>query len=461
MSKSLPLRHPDTSDPEFMTRRAWWLVIANVLVPGAGPLLSGNRRFGRLGLRLWLYALLAIVVIVLLMLVLRGPLLFFLTTWWGLGIVAAVVLAYGIWMGITMLETLRQVKLFRVDAFARGLVTVVAVILGVIPIFVGGFGAANILQAQSAVQSIFGGPSAGLKLPADGRLNVLLLGGDAGKTREGMRPDSISVMSFNAFTGQATTIGIPRTTVNFGFAEGPMHDLYPEGYYNCNVSVCYLNSVYTEVTYHDYDMYQDAESKGSDKGIEATKDAVEWITGLDIQYYVFINMDGFSDLIDAMGGVTIDVKEPVVMGANDEGQEGWKPPVGTIEPGVQTLDGYTALWYARSRYEATDYDRMQRQRELQDAIIAQLPKAMIGKSGPILGVLDEVVKTDMPKGEAGIIADLVLKSRGRDDSVKLQLSPPNMDPDNPDFDAARVLIDEAIKNPQPEETAASTEAPAP
>lgn len=452
MYKTLPLRQPDSTDPEFMTRRAWWLVAANAIVPGAGPLLAGNRRFGRLGLRLWLYAIIAILVAVLLFFVFRGPLLFMLTTWWGLGIVAGVVLGYGLWMSITMFETLRQVRLFRVDAFARGLVTVVAVVLGVIPIFVGGFGAANILQAQSAVQSLFGPPSGGLKLPSDGRINVLLLGGDAGETREGMRPDSVSVMSFNAFTGQLASVGIPRTTVNFGFAEGPMNDLYPNGYSSCNVSACYLNSVYTEVTYYDYDMYADAEEHGSDKGIEATKDAVEWITGLDIHYYVFINMDGFSDLIDAMGGVTIDVKEPVVMGANDEGQEGWKPPVGTIEPGVQTMDGYTALWYARSRYETTDYDRMQRQRELQDAIIAQLPKALLSNSGPILDVIDEVVQTDIPKGAAGMIADLVLKSRGRDDTVKLQLSPPNVDPDNPDYENVWQLVDDAVDGKAPDGT---------
>lgn len=452
MYKTLPLRQPDSTDPEFMTRRAWWLVAANAIVPGAGPLLAGNRRFGRLGLRLWLYAIIAILVAVLLFFVFRGPLLFMLTTWWGLGIVAGVVLGYGLWMSITMFETLRQVRLFRVDAFARGLVTVVAVVLGVIPIFVGGFGAANILQAQSAVQSLFGPPSGGLKLPSDGRINVLLLGGDAGETREGMRPDSVSVMSFNAFTGQLASVGIPRTTVNFGFAEGPMNDLYPNGYSSCNVSACYLNSVYTEVTYYDYDMYADAEEHGSDKGIEATKDAVEWITGLDIHYYVFINMDGFSDLIDAMGGVTIDVKEPVVMGANDEGQEGWKPPVGTIEPGVQTMDGYTALWYARSRYETTDYDRMQRQRELQDAIIAQLPKALLSNSGPILDVIDEVVQTDIPKGAAGMIADLVLKSRGRDDTVKLQLSPPNVDPDNPDYETVWQLVDDAVDGKAPDGT---------
>ncbi|MGO1544668.1 MAG: LCP family glycopolymer transferase [Gulosibacter sp.] len=451
MNNSLPLRNPDTTSPELMTRRAWWLIGANLLIPGAGPLLAGNRRFGRLGLRLWLFVIIAILVAVLLFFVFRGPLFFLLTTWWGLGIIAAVILGYGIWMMLTMFETLRQVRLLRVDAFARGLVTVVAVVLAVIPVFIGGFGASNVLQVQSAVQAMFGPPNGGIKFPSDGRLNILLLGGDAGDTREGMRPDSISLMSFNVLSGQLTTVGIPRTTAGFGFSEGPMADRYPDGYHSCNVSACYLNSVYTEVTYHDYDMYPEAEERGSDKGIEATKDAVEWITGLDVHYYVFINMDGFSELIDAMGGVTIDVQEEVVMGANDEGQEGWKPPVGTIETGVQTMDGYTALWYARSRYGTTDYARMERQRELQDAIISQLPAAMLSHSGPILSVLDEVVQTDMPKGESGLIADLVLKSRGRDDGIRLELAPPNVDPDAPNYERVWELVEEAISGDAPPE----------
>ncbi|SJM48135.1 LCP family protein [Gulosibacter sp. 10] len=452
MNESKPLRHPDASSPEFMTKRAWWLVVANLLVPGAGPLLAGNRRFGRLGLRLWMLAILAIIIVVLLWFLLRGPLLFMLTTAWGLRILAAILLGYGLWMMATMLETLRQVKLFRVDAFARGLIAVVAIVLAVVPVFVGGYGAANVMQAQGAVQQLFGGPNGGLKFPSDGRLNVLMLGGDAGDTRDGMRPDSVSVMSFDVFSGQTTSVGLPRNLMHFGFSEGPMQEMYPEDYTYCNVDPCYLNSVYTEVTYHDYDIYPEAEDKGSDKGIEATRDAVEWITGLEIHYYVFINMDGFADLVDAMGGVTIDVKEPIALGANDEGQEGWKPPTEWIEPGVQVLDGHHAQWYARSRYESTDYDRMQRQRELQDAIISQLPKAMLGHSGPILSVLDEVIQTDIPKGEAGVIADLALKGRGREDNIRVQLSPPYIDPEAPDYAYAQQLIQNAMDGEAPPET---------
>lgn len=445
MTTTPPLRHPDTSNPDFMTRRAWWLIFANLLIPGLGPLLAGNRRFGRAGLRLWLLFWSAIVVLILLALLLRGSLLFVLTTGWGLTALSLLALAPGLWLLVTMFETLRQTNLIRVDPLARGLVAVIAIVLAVIPVFVGGWLSAQISVAKGAVVTLFGGPSAGLKAPTDGRINIMLLGGDRGADREGLRPDSISVMSLDVLSGRLVTVGLPRVLEGFGFAEGPMREKYPDTYDVCEVDVCYLNSVYTEVSVYDYDIYPDAEERGSEKGIEATRDAVEWITGLDIHYYALVDMQGFADLVDAMGGVEIDVKEPVAMGINDDGSPGWEPPTAYIQPGLQTLNGDHALWYARSRYETTDYARMERQRELQDAIIAQLPGKFPSHSAAIIAAMDKVVETDLPEGEAGIVADLFLKSRGREDNVRVEIAPPMFDPEyGIDYDLVRSTVKDAI-----------------
>ena len=445
MTTSLPLRYPDTHNPDFMTRRAWWLVFANLLIPGLGPLLAGNRRFGRLGLRLWFWFWAVVAIVALLAFVFRAPLLFVGTTGLGLTVLSVLALLPGLWMLITMFETLRQVNLIRVDAFARGLVAVIAIVLAVIPVFVGGWVAAQVTVARGAVTTLFGGPNGGLKAPSEGRINIMLLGGDRGADREGLRPDSISVMSFDATSGQLVTVGLPRMLSGFGFSDGPMHDMYPESYDYCAVDVCYLNSVYTEVTFYDYDIYQDAASRGSEKGIEATRDAVEWITGLDIHYFALVDMQGFADLVDAMGGVEIDVKERIAMGINDDGSPGWEPPTAFIEPGLQTLNGDTALWYARSRYETTDYARMQRQRELQDAIIAQLPAKFPSHSTEIIAALDQVVETDLPEGEAGVVADLALKSRGHEGNVRLEIAPPLFDPEGEvDYDLVRQYVRDAI-----------------
>lgn len=448
MTPQLPLRYPDTNSPEFMTRRAWWLVFSNLLIPGLGPLLAGNRRFGRAALRIWLWTIVTLLVVLVMALVLRGPLLFVLTTAVGLGILKWLLLAYGLWMLVTMFETVRQTRLVKVDAFARGMVLLVAVLLGALPVFGGVYAWAQVGQVQSTVKSLFGGKKAGLTLPSDGRINIMVLGADRGEDREGSRPDSISVMSFDMWSGQLVTIGLPRVLHGFGFVDGPMRDMYGDDYSACNVDVCYLNSVYTEVEVYDYDMYQDAEDHGSERGIEATRDAVEWITGLDIHYYVLVDMAGFAELIDAMGGVEVDVKERVGLGINDDGTDpNWQPPSAYIEPGKRKLNGELALWYARSRYETTDYDRMQRQRQLQDAVIAQLPGKMASRSSEIMQAVDEVVQTDIPQGAAGLIADLALKSRGRDNNARVTLAPPLVDPeaDYIDYDEARSAIKDALK----------------
>nr|WP_257908097.1 LCP family protein [Janibacter limosus] len=98
-------------------------------------------------------------------------------------------------------------------------------------------------------------------------------------------------------------------------------------------------------------------------GLAATKDAASQILGLPIDYTTVINLEGFTQLVDAMGGVTVDVKERVCIGCKIEGGV----VVGTtgyIEPGVRELDGYHALWYSRSRADSGDGDfsRMRRQR---------------------------------------------------------------------------------------------------
>lgn len=449
MTSSLPLRDPDATDPRFMTRRAWWLIIANLLIPGAGPLLGGARRIGRFALAVWLLGWVALAALVVVWFTARGALLFALTTWWGLAVVSVAVFAIAVLWSTTMVVTLVQVRLIRVDAFARGLILLLAILLAIAPPFGAALAAGRINVAQGALNTLFGGPNAGLALPSDGRLNIMLLGGDRGADRDGMRFDSVSVMSFDAWTGQLTTIGIPRTTQNVPFAAGPMHDMYPDGYRDCDVDVCYLNSIYTEVTVRDYDIYPDAAAHGSDKGIEATRDAVEGALGLDIPYYVMVDMAGFAELIDAMGGVSMNVTERVAMGINDDGSPGWEPPSAWIEPGQQVLNGDHALWYARSRYDTTDYARMDRQRQLQDAVIAQLPAKLLADPAPVLDAISKVITTDIPKGEVGVIADLALKSRGRTDNVRLDLVPPRIDPEDPDFAEARRLVELALTNELP------------
>lgn len=451
---TLPLRHPDAGDPRFMARRAWWLVLANFLLPGAAQVLAGNRRYGRFMLRVWLGGIIAIIVTALLAWLWRAPLLFLLTTSAGILALVFAGFALAILWCVSELDALRLTRIIRVDALARPLIGIIAVVCAVLPLATTAMFSSTVNQLAGTVRTIFGGPSAGIQLPADGQYNILLLGGDRGADREGLRPDSISVMSFNAWSGRLTTIGIPRAMESFPFAEdSPMRDRYPGLYEDCEVDVCYLNSVYTEANLAGGELYPDAQDKGSDPGIEATKDAVEGITGLKIHYYALVDMSGFANLIDALGGVDINVTERVGIGINDDGSEGWQPATQWIEPGMQHMDGSTALWYARSRYETTDFARMQRQRELQAAMIARMtPANVAARIGPVTDAIEQVVETDMPEGIAGIVADLVLKSRSTNNS-ELGLVPPLVDQGAPDVDQIRQLVQDAIATePEPSPT---------
>jgi anionic cell wall polymer biosynthesis LytR-Cps2A-Psr (LCP) family protein len=179
------------------------------------------------------------------------------------------------------------------------------------------------------------------------------------------------------------------------------------------------------------------------------EEAVEGVTGLTIQYYVLIDMQGFSDLIDALGGVTINVTERVPVGGDEQlnGVAEW------IEPGEQVMNGYYALWYARSRHGDSDYARMERQRQLQEAILQQFtPTNVLSKFQVIAEAGAQVVKTNVPESMLGYFANLAMKTKELPINT-IELTPANnIVPENPDFDYIHELISTTLNPPTPEPT---------
>jgi LCP family protein required for cell wall assembly len=442
MTSTTPLRYPDVRSTALMTRRGWWLVGMNVLIPGSAQILAGSRRLGRFGLGatlvMWVLVLAGVVAGILV------PQLLFSVVTMGLPLVLlqALLIAYAaLWVVLTV-DTIRLARLVRTRSSARPVIAGFSVVLLVLTAGTASYGAYLTGVQAGFVGGIFGtGPTADA---VDGRYNILLLGGDAGADREGLRPDSITVVSVEAATGKATMIGLPRNLEDVPFSDGsPMKDLYPDGYRRCNVDVCLLNSIYTEVELYSPDLYPDAADQHSQPGIEAMRDAAEGVTGLTIQYYALIDMQGFSDLIDALGGVTIDVKERVGMGAGHDQYNNPVPITAWIEPGKQTLDGFHALWYARSRYNTTDYARMERQREVQQAILKQFaPLNVLTKFQAVADAGSQVVKTDIPQSMLGYFAALALKSRS-EPIEDLEIVPPLIDPAAPDFDVIHAAVADA------------------
>src|SRR5690606_3013072 len=91
------------------------------------------------------------------------------------------------------------------------------------------FGAWVAASTSGFVAEVF--TAGDIEAPVDGRYNFLLLGGDAGEDRDGLRPDSITLASVDAVTGEAVLIGLPRNLELVPFAAGsPMEQRYPEGY---------------------------------------------------------------------------------------------------------------------------------------------------------------------------------------------------------------------------------------
>ncbi|NYJ20269.1 LCP family protein [Glaciibacter psychrotolerans] len=434
-----------------MTKRGWWLVLLNLVVPGSAQVLAGNRKLGRFGLRatltLWTLAILLGVAYLLW----PATVLTLFTSAIGLWVLAAALVFYGVVWVILTLDTLRLVRLVKAAPGARPLIAGFATVLMVVLAGTAGYGAYVATSASNFLSSVFvAGPSVP---PVDGRYNIMLLGGDAGADRDGLRPDSISVVSIDAETGQATMIGLPRDLQWFPFSDGPLADLYPEGYGSidgCEVDVCQLNSVFTEVELKSPEMYPKAIKNGSEPGIEGMRDAVSGITGLTIQYYVLIDMQGFSDLIDALGGVDIDVQSRVPVHSDDT----FTDVAFWFEPGMQHMDGYHALWFARSRHGTSDYDRMNRQHQLQEAILAQAnPANVIAKFEAVASAGTQVVKTDIPQGMLGYFVNLSSKTKTLPIKA-VNLTPDNdVDPTDPDFVSIHQMIDEALAPPP-------TEAPA-
>ena len=443
MSEVGTVRNPDANSPEAMTKRAWWLIGLNILVPGAAQLLAGDRRLGRFGARatfvLWGIALVGIV----LWLVWPTAIYTLASTTVTLWILMAGLLFYAaLWVVLT-LDALRLVRLVKARPAARGWIAGLAAIALMALSGTAAFGAYVAGTASSFVSDVF--VVAAPEPPVDGRYNIMLLGGDAGPDREGLRPDSISIVSIDAQTGAATTIGLPRNMLDVPFVAGsPLAAKYPNGYGadgTCEVDVCFLNSIYPEVELVSPELYPDAAAHGSAPGIEAMRDAVEGITGITIQYYALIDMKGFSDLIDALGGVTITVEEAVPIHAD----ETFTTVAEWIGPGVVTLDGYHALWFARSRHDTTDYDRMARQRQIQQAILEQFsPANVLSKFQSIASAGAQVVKTDIPQSTLGYFVELASKTRELP-VTRVELVPENgVDPENPDWAYIRELVAEGI-----------------
>jgi LCP family protein required for cell wall assembly len=217
--------------------------------------------------------------------------------------------------------------------------------------------------------------------------DILVLGVDS-RDGEGWvtRADTVMIVGINPSRLHVSLLSIPRDL----FVDVPGYGLQR------------VNTV---------NMLGEMESSG--RGPELVAAAIEQGFGIGVERYVRLDFNGFVDLIDAVGGITIDVERAIVDTNYPTDDYG----IMTIQfdPGVQHMDGERALIYARTRYADDDYRRVGRQQQIVSALLGRLVNPAYWPSA--LGVLHRSVDTNLTLWDMMRLAPPVLVNRGRFDQL--------------------------------------------
>lgn len=275
------------------------------------------------------------------------------------------------------------------------------------------------LQAYDLITSVFTGADPGWKasrrggnanslvtaLP--GRVTVLLLGGDAGPGRQGLRTDSMIVVSAELATGRTSLFGLPRNLVQAPMPEGPAADVF-----GCGCFPRPLNELYAFAELERPDLFP-----GKHPGVTALAGVAESLLGIPIDHFALVDLLGFVDIVNALGGVTVTVTKPIEVEVDRLGTEGRTPDY-ELQPGRRHLDGWKALAYARSRKTTSDYDRMQRQRCLLGSLARQTDPAELLRTFPrLVRVIKRSVVTDIPAGQLPALIEAAGERRAKVSTV--------------------------------------------
>lgn len=204
------------------------------------------------------------------------------------------------------------------------------------------------------------------------RVTILVMGTDA---REGEkaapRTDTMMVATLDRASRSAGIISLPR-------------DLWVTvpGYGNERI-----NSAYE---------LGELERKGG--GPELARKTVEQLLGVPVQHYALIGFAGFEKLVDEVGGVVVDVERPIK--DNEYPDQNYSLRRIFFQPGLQRLDGESALWYVRTRHADSDFGRARRQQQFLLGLRRQaLQLNLLPKVPAIISTLSDSIKTDLGPAE--------------------------------------------------------------
>lgn len=228
--------------------------------------------------------------------------------------------------------------------------------------------------------------SASAAPPWDGksRLNILLLGAD--EQGGAHNTDTMITVSIDPTTNQVVMFTIPRDTADVPVPPGPARTAFGPTYPGK------INAWFSEVQNRP-DLFAGSDAT---RGYNGLKAILGQLYGLDIRYFVEVNFTGFERVVDALGGVTVNVQIPVL-------DDQYPRPGGVLErlyipAGVQHMSGTEALAYSRSRKTSTDFDRAARQQRVLVSLRRQTDIAQIIPAIDTLAdALKQSVRTDVPR----------------------------------------------------------------
>jgi LCP family protein required for cell wall assembly len=428
------------------------------VAPGSGHLILRRQRTGALILGVFLLVLVFLVALGLN--ARRSAILENLLSTRVLTIIAiGCVVAALAWMAVIVRTyMLARPSRLAVGQQALGLVVVAALCLVVAAPL--GFGANLANSQRTLLDSLFtgGGGTAVAEAITKPRLNILMVGSDAGPDRTGTRTDTMMVASIDTRSSRTTLFALPRNIGHAQFPPGsPMAEKFPDGFYDESdpLSGNYLlNAVYAYAL--EYPALAPS-GPTADPGLNLLHQTVSYMLGLQLDYYVEVNMAGFASIIDALGGLTVDVgpNRLPVGGITPSGKH--VAPDYYIPAGVQNLNGEQALAFARSRTGSDDYTRMGRQRCLLQYILEQKsPADLLTNFQGVAQATTNSVATNLPQQVLPQLVALAGNGNLSLESVSFDPNLPDPDEDDgkfntlwPDFDYMREVVQNSINKPPP------------
>jgi LCP family protein required for cell wall assembly len=288
----------------------------------------------------------------------------------------------------------------------------------------------------------------------NGRLDILLIGADAGPGRSSVRTDTMILVSVEIETGKAAMFGFPRNITDV-----PLPDesagAYPGGRFPEMISGLWRRAA------EQPDRFAGSEGIGREcqrqweceRGWRAISGTIQKLAGVPIDGIIGVDLNGFALLVDAVGGVWIDVPARVVDDRYPR-EDGTRIQI-DIKPGCQKLDGTMALAYARSRHQDSDYQRMRRQQYVLAALRRQFdPLALVPRVPELLNIARDNVFISIDEDDIPLMAQVADRvDADRIHQVRLQGARHPRAIDDESWERIRTRVRNIFDEPEPEPTA--------